>query len=466
MAEGMEEPGSQTPPSFIPAGGTKRRPARSSATPASAQSVHSSEASDGGQIPSFAPSARQRSSSSKAGSAPRTSGTASHDASRAAQHSDAPQSFQPRMRPARRSSGSSRNASAQPAQPQQYAARPHAERHAAHRGAAGSTATPTGRGTAALRRSRRITPLRVVAAVLVVLVLAMVLGVCGLWFWVDGHLNKTDWLTDTANTSGTTWLILGSDERDEDDDSDITGSRTDTILVLTKPRSGSSSLISIPRDSLVSVDDMYMKINAVAELYDNQTLVATVEGITGQKIDHVAQIKFDGLQAVVDSLGGIELCYDSDVSDANSGLEWEAGCHTADGTTALAFARMRYSDSLGDFGRNERQRQVIGAIMDKALSSEILTSPGTLFSAAETTLDAVTVDEDTTPFTVVSMALAFSNATGDDGVSGSVYWTNPDYYVDGVGSSVLLDDERNLELFAALADGSQEAGNVGTLYES
>ena len=40
------------------------------------------------------------------------------------------------------------------------------------------------------------------------------------------------------------------------------------------------------------------------------------------------------------------------------------------------------------------------------------------------------------------MALAFKSATGSNGISGSVYWSDPDYYVDGVGSSVLLDDAR------------------------
>lgn len=318
---------------------------------------------------------------------------------------------------------------------------------------------------AAVQRPRRFTIKRIIATVLIVLVAALVLGIFNLWFWVDGNLTKEDWLTDAADTSGSTWLILGSDERDEDDDSDITGSRTDTILVLTKPSSGSSSLISIPRDSLVTVDNVSMKINAVAELYGNETLVATVETITGQKIDHVAQIQFDGLQDIVDALDGIELCYDYDVSDSYSGLEWEAGCHVADGTTALAFSRMRYSDSLGDFGRNERQRQVIGAIMDKALSTETLTSISTVTTVAQTVLNALTVDEDTNPYTLLMLALAFRDATGDDGISGSVYWTDPDYTVSGVGSSVLLDDDRNLELFAALAEGSQEAGNVGTLYE-
>ena len=81
-------------------------------------------------------------------------------------------------------------------------------------------------------------------------------------------------------------------------------------------------------------------------------------------------------------------------------------------------------------------------------------------------LNAITVDEQTNPYTLLMMALAFRDATGASGITGSVYWSNPDYYVDGVGSSVLLDDQRNLELFTALADGTHEPGVVGTLAES
>ena len=173
-------------------------------------------------------------------------------------------------------------------------------------------------------------------------------------------------LSDKANTSGTSWLILGSDQRTGEEAKTITGFRTDTILVLTKPNSGTRSLISIPRDSLVQVNGTYMKINAVAQLSGEKALVQQVETITGQKIDHVAHIKFNGFKDVVDALGGVDLCYDQTVNDALSNLNWTAGCHTADGATALAFSRMRYSDPKGDFGRAERQRQVIGAIAKKA----------------------------------------------------------------------------------------------------
>lgn len=74
-----------------------------------------------------------------------------------------------------------------------------------------------------------------------------------------------------------------------------------------------------------------MKINAVAQLSGEKALVQQVETITGQKIDHVAQIKFNGLKDVVDALGGVDLCYDQTVNDALSNLNWTAGCHTAMG---------------------------------------------------------------------------------------------------------------------------------------
>ncbi len=287
---------------------------------------------------------------------------------------------------------------------------------------------------------------------------------------MNGRLEKESWLTSASDdTSATTWLILGSDERDGTaggSASATPGSRTDTILVLVKPRSGPSSLISIPRDSLVTVSGTSMKINAVSETDGRSALVGAVEGITGHKIDHVAEIKFGGLKDVVDALGGVTLCYDQTVNDSYSGLDWTAGCHHANGTTALAFSRMRYADSEGDFGRSARQRKVIAAIVSKATSASILSNPSKVTSVASTALDSVTVDEDTSPSTLLSMALAFRSATGSGGVTGSVYWTNPGYYVSGVGSCVLLDATRNTTLFDSLVDGTHDAGTVGTLAES
>lgn len=299
------------------------------------------------------------------------------------------------------------------------------------------------------------------------LIILVVLGGLSLytWNWIDSRMQREPWLTTMGDTSETTWLILGSDQREGKEAKEITGFRTDTILLLTKPKHGSSSLISIPRDSLVTVNGESMKINAVAQRAGKAALTGVVEQITGHRIDHVAEIRFAGLTNLVNALGGIDLCYNRTVSDRFSGLTWTAGCHHANGTVALAFARMRYADPRSDFGRAERQRMVISAIMKKALARETLTNINRVQRVAETGLRSVMLDEHANPASLFSMSMAFKEATGPKGITGTPYWSDPDYQVPGVGSSVLLDTDRNRDLFNELANGTHAPGKVGTLAE-
>ena len=314
--------------------------------------------------------------------------------------------------------------------------------------------------------TRRHPVRRFVAILLLVILLALVvLAGCG-WFWINAKLTHEQMLTDAPGSGATTWLLLGSDQRDGSpgagQDTSITGFRTDTILVLTKPKQGAASLISVPRDSLVKQDGKYMKINAVAYTSGYPSLTSQIEDITGHKVDHVALIRFGGLSKVVDAIGGINLCYDADVNDPQSGMVWSKGCHQADGGMALAFTRMRYSDPKGDFGRAERQRQTISAITSKVLQPSILLNPAAAGKVLSAGLDSLIVDERTNAIDLVRMLLAFRSASGEKGITGSLYWTNPNYYPNWrVGSTVLLDQARNTDLFEQLAQGSHAPGTVG-----
>lgn len=314
-------------------------------------------------------------------------------------------------------------------------------------------------------RAKTHHPLHIVAAVVIAMLAAVLIFGWTQIQWINNSLNHETMLSGSSNTAGMTWLVLGSDERDGTvggTSDEVPGFRTDTILVLTKPSSGAASLISIPRDSYVTVDGTDMKINAVAESYGYPQLVKTVEGITGVTIDHVVRIGFSGVTSLVDAVGGVELCLDYDVNDAYSGLVWQAGCHTADGTTALAFARMRYSDPQGDIGRAERQRQVISAIMTKVTQGGAIHDYASLHAVGDAAMSALTVDENTSAFTMARLALAFRDATGSGGVTGTAYYSDPGYYpASGIGSCVLLDDDKNHELFNSLSHGSVPAGTVG-----
>ncbi|MFT8355928.1 MAG: LCP family protein [Bifidobacterium aquikefiri] len=424
-----------TPPSFIPT---------HHANPSSQPSSHASGGSSE-DLPSFAPRRSSNRGSHPSvstgrpyGSMPRSSG------SRYSQRKPNASQNAPSSRRQYQSSSSN----IRRPQAQSFSARP------SRQGGKG--------GTTRLKFNFR----RIIAVIIIVILLLLAIFGIGMWNWVNGQLSKKDMLTSAADSSAQTWLILGSDQRDgtpgTGTEADAPGFRTDTLLVLTKPKSGSSSLISIPRDSLVQLNGTYMKINAVAESGGYSALTGQVENITGEKIDHVAMIKFGGLEKVVNALGGVELCYSSTVNDANSGLNWTAGCHVANGTTALAFSRMRYSDPEGDFGRAKRQRQAIAAIVKKASSSTITSSPSTMQKVAKASLASIVVDNKTNPYTLLKMALAFKAASGTSGVTGSVYWSNPDYYPGGnVGSTVLLDASKNKALFTSLGNGTHAKGTVG-----
>lgn len=310
------------------------------------------------------------------------------------------------------------------------------------------------------RPKRRHRFLRFLATLLVILIVLL----AALLLWANSLPSRFTALTEKSNDSSETWLILGSDARDGTvggTAKEVPGERTDTSMLLVKPHSGPSALISIPRDTLVTAGGRRMKLNSVAELEGWPQLTQSVETISGMKVDHVVKIGFSGVTGIVDALGGVDLCYDRTVNDARSGMNWTAGCHTVNGEQALAFSRMRYSDPEGDFGRAKRQRQVIQAAARKILTPQVLLNPATVIRLTRAGMTSLTVDNSTNTLALVRMALAFRSATGPGGITGLPYITNMGYSVPGVGSCVLLNTDRTLSLFDAIAAGTQQPGTVG-----
>lgn len=306
------------------------------------------------------------------------------------------------------------------------------------------------------KRSRGKTGLFVFAVVLVLLLAWPI----GLLVWANGKLHHVDALSDAANTPGTTYLLAGSDSRadlDEDDSAfDRTaGARTDTILLLHVPEEGKSSLVSLPRDSYVAIPGHdSSKLNAAYSWGGPELLVETVENLSGLTIDHYVEVGFSGITNIVEELGGVELCYDEDVSDEKSQLEWEAGCHMADGDTALAFARMRYADKEGDIGRTNRQRQIIAAITSEAITPGTIVNPGKQVGLLRAATGSLVVDEETGIVDLARLALAFRKATGADGWSGTPPIASLNYRPGGVGSAVQLDEEQLPDFFAQVTAGT------------
>ncbi|MCI1983845.1 MAG: LCP family protein [Bifidobacteriaceae bacterium] len=325
-----------------------------------------------------------------------------------------------------------------------------------------NAAAGRGNGTVAKKRN----PRRVVITILASLLAIILVLLLALYLWVNSQLQHYNGLSTKEDDSSQTWLITGSDVRDGTEGTgakgSVVGERTDSIMLLVKPKSGATALISIPRDTYVTVGGTDMKLNAVSETYGWEKLTETIEDISGLKVDHLVRIGFGGVTKVVDAVGGIQLCYNRSFTDSYAQLTWDSGCHNVSGSTALKFSRARYSDPNGDFGRTERQRLVIQAIAKKAATPSTLLNLPKAQKVTSAALAAIKVDEKANPFSLLQMALAFKSATGADGITGTVYYSNPDYYPpSGIGSTIELDSTKTTDMFTAIAAGTQKKGTVG-----
>ncbi len=311
------------------------------------------------------------------------------------------------------------------------------------------------------RRRRRGPVIAVVAVLVVAAVLAWPIG---LVVWANGKVQHTPALSGAANTPGTTYLLTGSDSRADGGiaEDGTEGARTDTILLLHVPASGPTALISLPRDTYVDIPGHDpSKLNAAFAWGGAPLLVQTVEGLTGLTVDHYAEIGMAGVEQIVDAVGGVNLCHDTDVNDADSGMVWTAGCHDVDGVQALAFARMRKADPTGDVGRAERQRQLIGSVMGKVKPTSLLLHPGKQVALIDAGTQALTVSDGTGIVDMGKLALAFRAANGPGGITGTPPIASLDYRPGGAGSTVQLDPEAAPVFFAAIRDGSLPPGPVG-----
>ncbi|QOC93245.1 LCP family protein [Micromonospora craniellae] len=244
-------------------------------------------------------------------------------------------------------------------------------------------------------------------------------------------------------------MILGSDSRDPDSSS---GSRTDTIILAHLPADRSSAqLISIPRDTWVSVPRSAegrggrdAKINAAYAWGGVPLMVQTVEQFTKVRVDHVVMVDFAGFKEIIDALGGIEVNSEKQFTSIHPPFRtFQAGPQKMDGEAALDYSRQRKQFADGDFSRIRHQQQVIKAIMDKATSGGLLTNPARLNSFLQATSGSLSMDND---LSLVDMATENRNLRGRN----LTFVTSPTKGTGRVGSeSVVFADDKRVDTFYA-----------------
>ena len=303
-------------------------------------------------------------------------------------------------------------------------------------------------------RKKRSRKKKIIAsvAIFLVLVIGLPLG-WGLYLlsYGNGKVGHVEALSGRADTPGTTYLIVGTDRQIGEG---IGSQRSDTMMLLQIPESGEPALVSLPRDSYVEIPGYGgNKLNAAFSFGGAELLVQTVEELTGLTVDHYVQIGMGGVKDLVDAVGGVNLCYDQDVSDSWSGMEWTAGCHDVNGTQALSFSRMRKADPLGDIGRTARQRQVVAKIIDKVISKDVFLSPSKQKKLMGAAADVLTIENGASLMSVAKAGMALRTVMGSGGLMGPPPISSLNYHPGGVGSTVQLDPETIDQFWVDLRDG-------------
>jgi LCP family protein required for cell wall assembly len=100
--------------------------------------------------------------------------------------------------------------------------------------------------------------------------------------------------------------------------------------------------------------------------------VATVEKLTGVRIDHFAEVNLDGFYELAKVFGGVEVCLNHAVRDPKSGAHFHRGYQHLDAAQALSFVRQRDGLLNGDLDRTHRQQAFIDSVMHQLRTEGVL----------------------------------------------------------------------------------------------
>ena len=201
-------------------------------------------------------------------------------------------------------------------------------------------------------------------------------------FWCDACQEINLWTYwQGRNNLDASIMLVGQDSRGN------TRERSDTMILCSiNPRTGEVSIISFLRDMYVQMPDGYMdnRMNAAYAFGGFPFLYEVMEKNFGITCDGGLEVNFNGFKEIVDVIGGvdIELTY----REAEIVGTYIEGVNHLDGEQALTYARIRKIDS--DFGRTNRQRNVINAILNKVRHLSV----SELFDLVNTCLEFVTTD--------------------------------------------------------------------------
>ena len=231
-------------------------------------------------------------------------------------------------------------------------------------------------------------------------------------------------------------------------------SRSDVNMLVTVNKKNHEILLtSIPRDYYVQLHGTYGNKDKLthAGIYGINMSVQTIQDFMGIDINYYVRVNFSTLEAVVNSIGGVDVYSDITFRPTHHpSVIIRQGTNHMDGRTALAFARERYAYQDGDRHRVRNQQEVLKGIINKATSDvSILTRYTTLLNNVsgyfQTNVDMTEVAE------IVKIQL-------DEMPS----WTIKQYSLDGTGSKQPTHSMGATPLYVMIPN--QDTINTGSKY--
>ena len=174
---------------------------------------------------------------------------------------------------------------------------------------------------------------------------------------------------------------------------------SDTMVLLRfDPISKKVSLLSIPRDTQTTINYELRKINE-ANYYGGPSLAAETvsELLGGVPIDRYVRVNIQGVEKVIDALGGVNVYVPKDMKYTDHSqhlyIDLKEGQQHLDGDKAVAFLRFR-NDRYGDIGRVQRQQMFMRALVEQALKPQTLLRIPEILSIIGSYIDTnLTVEE-------------------------------------------------------------------------
>lgn len=187
----------------------------------------------------------------------------------------------------------------------------------------------------------------------------------------------------------------------------LEGKRTDTMMVvMLQPKEKSVHVINLPRDTYYPTEGHdglgQSKLNATFGFKNGggtAGLKGAVQEITGLAIDYFVEVDYEGIEGIVNALGGVavdvpfDMVYDDFQANPPLHIDFKSGPQVIDGKSAIGYLRFRKSNDgkvrEGDIQRIERQQEFLKAAAAKSLSWRLPLVTGRALGMVNTDLNVL-----------------------------------------------------------------------------